>query len=293
MQKDLLAISGGGLISALLWSGAPSAAGSMMILAYLAPLPVMVVGLGWGPGLGALAIVIGFGLALLFSNLVFGALYGLIIGLPSWVMLRLATSASALPGGGVAKLAAGAILGRFAGFAAGFLVLAAIAHLGAVGGFQGAIEGYLDQIMADRFRLLAEAQRREIANLLQPIFPAMVVSLWMIIVVLNAIIAQAALSRAGRNNRQTPAYARLQIPEWSYWTLVLTATVALLGSGELEYIARNMVVVLVVPFLFAGLAVVHVLARRLPAPGAVLIGFYLILFIFGWAALLMAALGFF
>ncbi len=293
MQKNLLAISGGGLISALLWAGAPNAAGNLMIFAYLAPLPVMVIGLGWGPGLGALSIVTGFVLALFFSNLVFGALYGLIIGLPSWIMIRLAMIDRRMPDGSVAKLAAGPILGRFSGFAAGFLLIVALAHLGTEGGFQGAVEGYLDQIMTDRFHLLGAAQRGEFADLLHPFFPALLIILWLAIVVLNTVVAQTVLTRAGKNNRQTPAYAHLQIQEWSYWALVCTAAVSLIGSGGLEYLARNMVMVLGVPFFFAGLAVLHVLVRRLPASGAILMGFYMILFIFGWAALLTAALGFF
>ncbi|MDP6173563.1 MAG: DUF2232 domain-containing protein [Rhodospirillales bacterium] len=281
------------MISALLWAGAQGGAGSLMMLGYLAPLPVMVVGLGWGPGLGALAILVGFVLALLFSKLFFGILYGVIVALPSWIMLRLAMVDRVMPDGSQAKLAAGPILGRFSAFAAGFLLLAALAHLGTQGGFQGAVEGYLDKFVANGFPTTEIVKRRELINFLLPFFPAMSIGMWMLIVVLNTVIAQTFLGRVGKNVRETPAYTQLQVPQWSYWLFAGTALVSLFASGGLEYLASNMVFILAVPFLFAGLSAAHTLARRMPSPGAILTGFYIILLVFGWAALFVMVVGFF
>ncbi len=75
-----------------------------------------------------------------------------------------------------------------------------------------------------------------------------------------------------------------------------SAADALLGPGELEYIGRNLVIILAVPFFFLGLAVIHALARR-AVPMAMLLAvfyfvFYGLLLFTGWAAMMaVAAIG--
>ena len=108
---------------------------------------------------------------------------------------------------------------------------------------------------------------------------------------LNAIIAQNVLVRMKKALRPTPAYADLQLPQWISWPLVAAAALALLGAGEMEYTGRNLAMILALPLFFLGLAVVHTWARSLSGGGMVLVAFYLILVLSGWAALVVAGIG--
>ena len=70
----------------------------------------------------------------------------------------------------------------------------------------------------------------------------------------------------------------------------------LLGAPELKYIGRNLAMILAVPYIFLGLAVVHALARRLSFPGTFLAVFYIVLVYFvlgnsGWLVVVLAAVG--
>ncbi|MDP6122047.1 MAG: hypothetical protein QF450_11720, partial [Rhodospirillales bacterium] len=71
---------------------------------------------------------------------------------------------------------------------------------------------------------------------------------------------------------------------------------ALLLAPELKYIGRNLVIILTVPYIFLGLAVLHALARRLLFPGTFLAVFYIVLVYFvlnnsGGVFILLAATG--
>jgi hypothetical protein len=50
-------------------------------------------------------------------------------------------------------------------------------------------------------------------------------------------------------------------------------------------------IVLVIPFCLAGLAVLHTLVRRLPRPQIPLVAFYVLAGLFGWPLLVIAVLG--
>jgi hypothetical protein len=65
----------------------------------------------------------------------------------------------------------------------------------------------------------------------------------------------------------TPNWSALTLPEWMSWPLVGTAVVALVSSGDVAYLAHNLVLIFAAPYFFLGLAVVHSLARLAPRKG--------------------------
>ena len=66
---------------------------------------------------------------------------------------------------------------------------------------------------------------------------------------------------------------------------------ALFGPGELEYMGRNLVMILAVPYFLVGLAVAHSLVARLPSPGMLLAVFYIVVIFSGWAMMAIAGVG--
>ena len=61
----------------------------------------------------------------------------------------------------------------------------------------------------------------------------------------------------------------------------------------MEYIGRNLALVLAVPYFFLGLAIVHSAARRMAMAGLLLVTFYFVIVISGWAALVVVGIGLF
>ncbi|HRK95387.1 MAG TPA: DUF2232 domain-containing protein, partial [Rhodospirillales bacterium] len=68
--------------------------------------------------------------------------------------------------------------------------------------------------------------------------------------------------------------------DWLAWPLVGAAAVSLVTGGDVQYLARNVAMILATPYFFLGLTVVHAFARRSAAKPALLSGFYVILVVF-------------
>ena len=110
--------------------------------------------------------------------------------------------------------------------------------------------------------------------------------------VVNAGLAQSFLGARGRSRRPTPQWSAVRVPAWFDWVLAGAALAGLVASGDAAYLARNAVIILLTPYFFVGLAVVHVLARRAPMPGIVMgIFYFLLLLFFLFAAAAVAAIG--
>jgi Predicted membrane protein (DUF2232) len=110
--------------------------------------------------------------------------------------------------------------------------------------------------------------------------------------IINAGLAQSLLAARGWNRRPSPRWSQLRLPDWFDWVLIGTAAAALVSSGDASFLARNILMVLLAPYFFVGLAVAHAAARRTPLPGVVLAAFYLVILVFFLvAAGLVAALG--
>ena len=110
---------------------------------------------------------------------------------------------------------------------------------------------------------------------------------------INGLLAQSILIRAGRNLRPAVQYSSINAPEWLYWGLVIAGLITLLGSGNLEYVGRNLAIVLAIPFFFIGLGVIHTLVRLLRSPSVALTAFYFLMVISSWAIFVVAIIGFF
>jgi hypothetical protein len=114
---------------------------------------------------------------------------------------------------------------------------------------------------------------------------------WLMVIAANGILAQGVLGRFGRNLRPAPDLALLDLPHWLGLALAAAALVALLAPGDFGFLARSLLIVLLLPYFFLGLAVVHAACRNRGARTTMLIIFYLILVLFAWPAVLVAGLG--
>jgi hypothetical protein len=292
MQRQLLIALGGGVLSAaLLLAPLFSAGGLAILVAYFVPLPLFAAGLTSGARnlvvCGTCAMVI----LTLIAGVPAGAGYLATIVLPSWIVVYHALSHRLLKDGTTEFYTPGEIVARLAVFGAAAFLMIAISQIGTEDGLSGAIRNWL-QSWLSLFPMDAD-QRGQLVQRITPLFPAFAVLSWLVMMIVNAAIAQAVLVRTGQAMRASPNYGAIELPEWSYWLFVAAAALKLVGSGEVEFMAQNVTTILAVPFVFVGLGVVHAALRRFQYAGAAGAVFYLCLFmVFPWSAAVVGVLGF-
>lgn len=291
MSKQLGLAVAAGLASAVLFA-AVMAGNLALLTTYLAPLPLFAAGFGLGfvavavaaaVGLAAVALVAGSGAALPFAATA---------AVPAVVVVRQALLWRADADGKVEWYPPGLLLGWLTALAAAGLVLAALIAPEHADGLEGLVRDYVAQA-AEQMAPGAPVEMRQMAVALWvPLLPAMLAAVWLLVAVLNAVLAQWALTRTGRNLRPTPAYQGLELPDWVAGALVVAAVTMLVAEGSLGYLARNAAALLLVPYVLLGLAVVHGAVRGRPNGGMVLALFYgVFVIVFGWAVLVVAGLG--
>jgi uncharacterized membrane protein len=74
-------------------------------------------------------------------------------------------------------------------------------------------------------------------------------------------------------------------------TIAAAGVFALAGEGTSAYAARNLVAILLVPYFFSGLGVIHALMRRVANSILPLVLFYIFLLFLGWPIFMIAGLG--
>ncbi len=286
----LIALLGGGLsavISLAFLTGTPGA----LFLAYLAPLPLLLVGLGLGASAGTVA----GGAAILatvgLGGMVTAGLYTLVNAVPALVMVRTVLTQRPRSGGTRNWYPAGFTLCWLTALAAALFATVAFLAWSAGNGVVEFTSEFLDQTLATMLPQLSSAQRGDLVAATIPLFPGMVGVSWILMTVVNGSLAQGILVRAGRNLRPSPRLADLMLPDWMSWLLVASAAMALLGPGEWEYTGRNLVLISAAPFFFLGLAVVHTLVRGTTFPGPLMVIFYFMLIFSNWAAGAAAGIG--
>jgi len=309
MQRDALIAIASGLLSAFTALAYLGGSAVALIFVYLAPVPILLVGLGKGTKAATIAAGTGFIATGAMGGMLLAGIYGMVYALPAWIVTRFVmqqrptgsgptgTGSSDTTGtgdqAGVEWYPIGPALTALALLATGLILMAELMTGDA--GLKGTIEAH----MAEAFQVLVpmadEVWRERAIEVVLPLFPGAVGVSWVILTAVNAVIAQGALVRMGRNLRPSPAYAELDLPQWASWPLILSAGAALsgplLGMEDIGYLGRNTAMVMAVPYFFLGLAVIHTLARRVTATTTILVVVYLVVLMSGWAALVVAGVG--
>lgn len=291
-KNALLAVGGGGLSAAaslMALQGSPLG----IVAAYVAPLPILLVGLAFGSNAAGIAASAGLVLVTVLNGGVAAGVYGGMHALPSWLVVHQALLRRPVPpGGGDGWYPIGLLVSVLALIGAFVSTCTALAGGGDGDGIEAAIAAILEGVMEVATPGFDAEQRRMLVGSLAPVFVAFSALTWLAMILLNATAAQSVLASRGLALRPTPKWSRLTMPDWLGWVLVAAAAIGLLASGDIGYLARNAALVLLAPYFLVGLAVVHGLARRGRSPGLLLIPFYLMLGVFfALAAAVVALIG--
>jgi len=291
MSSIALAATGAGLLSAALHATLLTGSLGSLVFAYLAQLPLFLLGLWMGAG----GVIIAGGIATvalaLAGGFTFALAYVLINAVPAGVMTWLAQLNRPKPDGSVEWFPAGSLtLGLLAVGVAAFLGFC-VSLLGEPGG----AEGLLSRMIANGIRAFAAPNidagtLTNTASAIARVFPGVVIASWMAMVLANAVLAQGLLARFGRNFRPSPAMADIDLPAWLRSALAIVLIGAFL-PGTAGFLGTNLAVILSVGYALAGLGVVHALLRNSPHRAPLLGAAYLFMFVFGWPIAIAALLG--
>ena len=300
MVQILLIGAGAGLAAALLFASLASGSLLSILLFYLAPLPLMIAGLGWSH-LAALvaAVVASAGLAVAFGGLLFAA-FLLGIGLPAWWLSYLALLARAAPP--PSQDMEWYPVGRLAMWAALLGVLVIIVAIPAFGtdaeSFRAGLKHALDRVLHAEIGTppdatlmlpgLSDANR--LLDFLVAAVPPAAAVVSTVTSLANLWLAGRIVRISGRLKRPWPDLRSMELPRFA--PALLAAAIA--GSflpDLIGIVAGVLAASLLMVYALVGLAVLHATTTGVNGRGFVLAGIYAVIAVFGWPVLLLSLLG--
>ena len=289
----LIAIAAG-CASALMFASIVSGALISLLLFYLAPLPLMVAALGWGP----LSATIG-GIA---AAMVLGAIFGLpyciafvvATALPAWWLGHLALLGRPLTTGVQSANDAAALewypVGRILLWIVIFATLMITATLLTMGSDGPSITGTMRAAWRQLLQTVGVAPADRTLDVLVAIAPAAAAIFVTLTLTLNLWLAAKITATSGRLHRPWPDLRSAALPPLTL--AVLCVAIAFCFSGGLLAIQAQIVAAaLLVAYALTGFAVLHTVTLALKNRALWLTCSYAIVVIFSWPVLAMVILG--
>jgi len=296
----LIAIAAGSA-SALMFASIISGALISLLLFYLAPLPLMVAALGWGPISATIGgITAATGLGAIFG-LPYCIAFAVTIALPAWwlghlALLGRAVTNGASSGNGASPIApavewypVGRILLWISGFAA-LTTMAALLTLGTdAAAITGAMRRGLLRIIGPR-DAASTGETEQWIDALVTIAPAAAAIVAIMTLTLNLWLAARITATSGRLHRPWPDLKSADLPPMTLAALCVAVAFCFTG-GLLAILAQIVTAALMMAYALTGFAVLHTLTLALKSRVLWLSGIYAIVVVFGWPVLAIVVLG--
>jgi hypothetical protein len=256
-----------------------------VVLASLTQAPLFIAGLT----LGLPAALAASATSALVAGPIGALLHGLVNAVPVLVLVQRALLSRRAADGSLEWYPPGLIVSWLTGLGLAALGALLLLLASAEGGIAGAMQRQIEA-MLPIFGPNQEAMR-PLFEAIAPVMPGLIVSAWMSVTMANGALAEAIALRARRAARPAPDIAQTELPKALAAGLVAAAALALLGPGTLGAIGANATLVLTVPFLVLGFAVVHAATKGLRARRLLLGGLYAVTAILTWPVIVIVALG--
>jgi hypothetical protein len=296
----LIAVAAG-CASALMFASIISGALISLLLFYLAPLPLMVAALGWGPlsaTIGGIAAATGLGA---IFGLPYCIAFAVMVALPAWwlghlTLLGRPVTNGASSGNGASPVApalewypVGRILLWITGFAA-LTTMAALLTLGTdAAAITGALRRGLMRIIGPR-DAASTGETEQWIDALVTIGPAAAAVVAMMTLTLNLWLAARITATSGRLHRPWPDLKSAALPPMTLAALCVAVAFCFSG-GLLAILAQIVTAALMMAYALTGFAVLHTLTLALKSRALWLSCTYAIVVVFGWPVLAMVVLG--
>jgi hypothetical protein len=295
----LIALAAGSA-SALMFASIISGALISLLLFYLAPLPLMVAALGWGPiaaTIGGIAAACGLGA---MFGLPYCIAFVVTVALPAWWLGHLALLGRPSPNSGSGNGAAPAApvlewypVGRILLWIAAFAVLTTVAAMLTLGTdsetITGSLRRGLSRILGPR-DVATSGDTERWVDALAIIAPAAAAIVAMMTLTLNLWLAGKITATSGRLHRPWPDLKRAELPPMTLVALSVALAFCFIG-GIAALFAQITATALLMAYAITGFAVLHTLTLALKGRALWLSCTYAFVVVFGWPVLAMVALG--
>jgi hypothetical protein len=294
-----------GCTSALMFASIISGALLSLLLCYLAPLPLLVAALGWGPACAAIGgIAAAAGLAGIFG-FAYGAAFAITVALPAFWLGHLALlgrpialDASSHPGVSGVPAAVNDDLewypvGRILLWIAGFATLSTIAALLTLGSDAASITNMLRRGLLRLFEpretpLSDDAEHW--VDALVSLAPAAGVAVALMTLTLNLWLSAKITATSGQLRRPWPDLRGTTLPPMTLPALFIAIAFCFTG-GLFAMFAQIITAALMMAYALVGFAVLHLLTLPMKSRPFWLGTTYAIVVVFGWPILALVALG--
>jgi hypothetical protein len=301
MIKSLLIALAAGCASALMFASIISGALISLLLFYLAPLPLMVAALGWGPAGAAIGgIAAGTGLGAIFG-IPYLMAFVLTVAVPAWWLGHLALlgrpQAGVASGSGAAAVAPAMEwypVGRILIWTVGFAVLTTVAALLTLGTdgatIIGALRRGLLRIVGSQNSAAVDGDVEPVIDALVTIAPAAAAIVAIMTLTLNLWLAAKITATSGRLHRPWPDLKTVALPPMTL--VALSLAIAFCFTGGLPAIVAQIVsAALLMAYALVGFAALHTLTLGVKNRALLLSCTYAVVLVFGWPVVVMMGLG--
>jgi Predicted membrane protein (DUF2232) len=289
-----------GAASALMFASIVSGALISLVLFYLAPLPLMVASIGWGPLCAAIGGVAAASVLGLLFGVPYAIAYAVTAALPAWwlghlVMLGRPVAAAAHAGNGATPPPPAVEWyppGRLLLWVAGFAALTTMAALLTLGGDAAAISASMKRGILRMLSRSAEpsADLERAIDMFVSAVPVVAAIGAMMTLTINLWLAAKITATSGRLNRSWPDIRSTALPPMTLVALCVAVAFCFTG-GLLSMVAQVATSALLTAYALTGFAVLHTLTLTLRSRAIWLGCTYAIMVVFFWPVLAMVVLG--
>jgi hypothetical protein len=290
-----------GCTSALMFASIISGALLSLLLCYLAPLPLLVAALGWGPACAAIGgLTAAAGLAAMFG-FAYGAAFAITVAVPAFWLGHLALLGRPIALGAASPGVPAAVnndlewypVGRILLWIAGFATLSTIAALLTLGSDAASIANVLRRGLLRLFEpretpLSDDAEHW--VDALVSLAPAAGVSVALMTLTLNLWLSAKITATSGQLRRPWPDLRGTTLPPMTLPALFIAIAFCFTG-GLLAMLAQIATAALLMAYALIGFAVLHMLTTPMKSRAFWLGTTYTVVVVFGWPILALVALG--
>ncbi len=295
MNNQIITGLAAGAIAALLYFAVSTGTALSFVLFYVAPLPVILAGLGWGAATGFIAAVSGSLLAAAAVGPVLGLAFLVGCSLPAAWLARLALMSRPADesGGAVEWYPAGRLMIWAAGMGSA-VILVAIALQGGAESFRLSVQHGIALLIDDgaggMFGLPEDVDRDQLAAVLSVMLPPVSAAVWTMTMVFNLWLAARIAIASGRLDRPMPEITAIDYPPAAAMAFGAALVVSFL-PGFVGLAGAVIAATLTVAYVIVGLSVIHVITRDMAGRQFLLAALYVTLLVLAWVIPIIAALG--
>jgi hypothetical protein len=305
MITTLLIALAAGLASAMMFASIVSGALISVLLFYLAPLPLMVAGLGWGPlsaAIGGISAATGLGLLFGMPYLI---AFVVTVAIPAWwlghlcLLGRPVTAGTPAVGGkpAVAPVMEWYPVGRILLWIAGFATITTISALLTLGTDSETILGVLKRVLQRAVSgvdvaadTTTNANTGKMIDALATIAPAAAALVAIMTLTLNLWLSAKITATSGRLLRSWPDLKSAALPQMTLVALAIALALSFAG-GLVAIFGQIASATLMMAYALTGLAALHTLTLGMKSRVLWLSSAYAVVMVFGWPILALVALG--